>query len=78
MANERITEDLVDAQLRSLGFYDDEEQIVVEKQQSVVQDIRKALSKASKTGKGKAAGYPRVHRDFARHPGHGRPCGVQG
>lgn len=58
MANERITEDLVDDQLRALGFYDDEEQIVVEKQQSVVQDIRKALSKASKTGKGKAAGYP--------------------
>lgn len=58
MANERITEDLVDEQLRALGFYDDEEQIVVEKQQSVVQDIRRALSKASKTGKGKAAGYP--------------------
>lgn len=60
MANERITEDLVDAQLRSLGFYDDEEQIVVEKQQSVAQGIRKALSKASKTGKGKAAGYPEL------------------
>ena len=58
MANERITEDLVDNQLRNLGYYDDPDQIVVEKQQSVVQDIRKGLSKASKTGKGTAAGYP--------------------
>ena len=58
VANERITEDLVEAQLRALGYYDDEEEILVEKQQSVVQDIRKALSKASKTGKGQATGYP--------------------
>ncbi|WP_227712762.1 hypothetical protein [Nanchangia anserum] len=52
MANERITEDMVEAQLRSLGFYDDEEAIIVEKQQSTVVAIRKALSKASKRGKG--------------------------
>lgn len=58
MANERITEDLVDKHLRALGYYEDPDQIVVEKQQSVVQEIRKGLSKASKTGKGKAAGYP--------------------
>ncbi|MCB4208209.1 class I SAM-dependent DNA methyltransferase [Arthrobacter sp. UM1] len=58
MANERITEDLVDERLRALGFYDDDERIVVEKQQSVVQAIRRGLSKASKTGKGKSAGYP--------------------
>ncbi|WP_311245818.1 N-6 DNA methylase [Microbacterium sp. WCS2018Hpa-23] len=58
MANERITEDLVEARMRDLGYYDDPDAIVVEKQQSVVQDIRKGLSKASKTGKGKAAGYP--------------------
>ncbi|MGW5221133.1 N-6 DNA methylase [Nocardia sp. NPDC004085] len=57
MANERVTEDLVEAELRSLGYYDDEEQIVVEKQQSVVHDIRKGLSKASKSGKG-GVGYP--------------------
>lgn len=57
MANERITEDLVDDQLRDLGYYDDPEEIVVEKQQSVIVDIRKGLSKASKTGKGNA-GYP--------------------
>lgn len=58
MANERITEDLVDRHLRERGYYDDPDHIVVEKQQSVVQDIRRGLSKASKTGKGKAAGYP--------------------
>lgn len=57
MANERLTEDMVDAALRALGYYDDEDAVVVEKQQSVVKAIREALSKASKTGKGKA-GYP--------------------
>jgi len=55
--NERITEDMVEAKLRELGFYDDEESVLVEKQQSVVKAIRTALSKASKTGKGRA-GYP--------------------
>lgn len=55
--NERITEDMVEAKLRELGFYDDEDAVLVEKQQSVVKAIRSALSKASKTGKGKA-GYP--------------------
>lgn len=58
MANERITEDLVEAQLRSFDYYDDPDNIVVEKQQSTVEAIRKALSRASKTGKGTAAGYP--------------------
>jgi type I restriction enzyme M protein len=58
VANERMTEDLVEARLRELGYYDDPDEIVVEKQQSVVQEIRKGLSKASKTGKGKATGYP--------------------
>lgn len=57
MANERITEDLVDDQLRELGYYDDAEKIVVEKQQSAIEAIRKSLSKASKTGGG-GSGYP--------------------
>lgn len=57
MANERITEDLVEEQLRALGFYENEDEIVVEKQQSAIASIRKALSKASKQGKG-GAGYP--------------------
>ncbi|WP_210768426.1 hypothetical protein [Clavibacter capsici] len=58
MVNERVTEDLVETSLRELGYYDDPDDIVVEKQQSLVQEIRKGLSRASKTGKGKAAGYP--------------------
>lgn len=57
MANERITEDLVEKQLREFGFYDDEEAVIVEKQQSAVESIRTLLSKASKSGKGNA-GYP--------------------
>ena len=57
MANERVTEDLVEAKLRALGFYDDEDAVIVEKQQSAVEAIRKALSKASKSGKGNK-GYP--------------------
>ncbi len=57
MANERITEDLVEAGLRKLGFYDDDEKVIVEKQQSAVESIRTGLSKASKSGKGNA-GYP--------------------
>ncbi|WP_104198725.1 class I SAM-dependent DNA methyltransferase [Cryobacterium sp. Y29] len=58
MANERITEDLTDSILRHLGYYDDETAILVEKQQSAIAAIRTALSKASKRGSGKAAGYP--------------------
>lgn len=48
---------MVDDALRALGFYADSETVVVEKQQSVIDELRKALARASKTGKGKA-GYP--------------------
>lgn len=58
MANERITEDLVDDTLRILGYYDDLERIFVEKQQSAVHAIRSALARASKRGSGTTAGYP--------------------
>ena len=57
VANERITEDMVDGELRAFGFYDDEDLIVVEKQQSNIVEIRRALRRASKQGKG-GAGYP--------------------
>lgn len=57
MGNERVTEDIVDAELRAHGYYDDLDAVVVEKQQSAIAGIRKALSKASKSGKG-GAGYP--------------------
>ena len=57
MANERITEDLVDDRLRELGYYEDAEKIIVEKQQSGIELVRKSLSKASKTGGG-GGGFP--------------------
>lgn len=49
---------MTDGILRHLGYYDDEEAILVEKQQSAIAAIRSALSRASKKGTGKAAGYP--------------------
>src|SRR5438067_738871 len=57
MGNERMTEDMVDRLLREHGFYADPDTVVIEKQQSAIEAIRSALSKASKTGKG-GAGYP--------------------
>lgn len=57
MANERITEDMVDDLLRKNEFYDDPDTVVVEKQQSTVEAIRSALVKAGKGGKG-GRGYP--------------------
>ncbi len=57
MANERLTEDMVDELLRDLEYYANEDEIIVEKQQSSIANIRSSLSKASKTGKG-GAGYP--------------------
>ena len=57
MVNERLTEDLVDDELRANGYYDDPEAVFVEKQQSRVVSIRSVLAKASKTGRG-GIGYP--------------------
>lgn len=57
MANERITEDMVDDLLRKNGFYNDPDAIIVEKQQSVIVAVRAALTKAGKGGKG-GRGYP--------------------
>lgn len=57
MANERITEDMVDDLLRTHGFYDDLDTVIVEKQQSAVEAIRSALAKAGKAGMG-GRGYP--------------------
>lgn len=57
MANERLTEDMVDDLLRKHGFYDDPDTVIVDKQQSLVEAIRSALAKAGKGGKG-GRGYP--------------------
>lgn len=51
MANERTTENLVRDILRKLNYYDNED-IVVEEQKSHMEEIKKLLKGASKTGKG--------------------------
>lgn len=51
MENERTTENLVRDILRGLNYYDDEN-IVVEEQRSHIEEIKKLLKGASKTGKG--------------------------
>lgn len=54
MANERITEDMVDDLLRENGFYNDPDTVIVEKQQSLIVAVRAALTKAGKGGRGGA------------------------
>jgi len=51
MANERNTENLVRDTLRKLKYYDDDA-IVVEEQKSHIEEVKKLLKGASKTGKG--------------------------
>lgn len=51
MANERITENLVRDILRNLNYYDDSD-ILIEEQKSHIEEVRKLLQGASKTGKG--------------------------
>lgn len=51
MVNERNTENLVRGILRELKYYDDET-IVVEEQKSHIEEVKKLLKGASKTGKG--------------------------
>ena len=61
------TEGMVDDALRRLGYFDDPDTVVVEKQQSAIEEIRKALAKASKTGKDKG-GVPGVHHHCPGYP----------
>lgn len=49
--NERITENLVRDILRDLNYYENEE-TVVEEQKSQIEEVKKLLKGASKTGKG--------------------------
>lgn len=52
MANERITENLVRDNLRSLGYGSAESDTVVEEQKSQIAEVTRLLKGASKTGKG--------------------------
>lgn len=51
LVNERITERLVTDELRELGYYSNPD-ISVEEQKSVINEVKKLLKGASKTGKG--------------------------
>jgi len=52
MGNERITENLVRDLLRKLKYYDDANATSVEEQKSQIEEVKKLLKGASKTGKG--------------------------
>lgn len=52
MANERKTENLVRDALRRLGFYEKECSTRVEEQKSEIEQVKRLLKSASKTGKG--------------------------
>lgn len=51
-ANERITENLVRNSLRDLGYYNSESETVIEEQKSQIEEVKKLLKGASKTGGG--------------------------
>lgn len=53
MANERITEQLVDDVFRANGYRDAPEKVVVEEQQSEIAAINRILARASKAGTGR-------------------------
>lgn len=52
MANERNTENLVRDELRSLGYYESSSTTRVEEQKSEIDQVKRLLKTASKTGKG--------------------------
>jgi len=57
VANERVTENIVRDQLRSLGYYDPLNTILIEEQKSSIDAVKKSLNSASKTG-GSGKGSP--------------------
>jgi len=50
--NERITENIVRDKLRELSYYNKDNDIIIEEQKSQIEEIKKLLQTASKTGKG--------------------------
>jgi len=51
-ANERITENLIRNALRDLGYYDTDADTIVEEQKSQIEEVKRLLKGASKTGGG--------------------------
>lgn len=67
MSNEAITEGIVRDQLRELGYYVDAGGLVVEEKTSQIEAIKRLLSTASKTAKGRT-GYPEFIISSPRFP----------
>ncbi len=67
MANERITENLVRELLRANHYYDADNGITIEEQKSEIKNVKKLLSKASKSKTGKA-GYPEFIISWEKDP----------
>ena len=65
--NERKTEDLIEHRLRSLGYYDADTGIIVEKQKSASPKLNKLLKHASKSGSGQ--GRPEFIITSGEHSG---------
>ena len=57
MPNERVTENIVRSKLSELDYYNNENDICVEEQQSTIQTVKRLLKNASKTG-GTGKGSP--------------------
>jgi SAM-dependent methyltransferase len=55
--NERVTENLVRAELESLGYYAENDELYVEEQNSQIVAVNRLLKNASKSGKG-GKGFP--------------------
>ena len=51
-ANERITENIIRNSLRDLGYYNPDNDIVIEEQKSQIEEVKSLLKGASKTGGG--------------------------
>ena len=66
MANERVTENIVRDILKDLNYYDNEDTLI-EEQKSQIEEIKKLLKGASKTGKG-GTGSPEFIISTAKTP----------
>lgn len=67
MKNERKTENVVRDALRALGYYDEDNDVLVEEQKSVIDAVKRLLKSASKSGKG-GKGAPEFIISSPREP----------
>lgn len=67
MTNERVTENFVRESLRSRGYYDIDNGIVIEEQKSQIKRVQTLLKSASKSKTGKG-GFPEFIISWASDP----------